>query len=425
MFKNYLLIAYRNLLKHKSFSLINISGLAIGMSICLLILQYVSFKLSFDQFNDRVKDLYRVVNDRYQNGKLIQHGTITYSGISKAMQHDFPEVENYSRVRPNGPSIFIDKIHDKKLGDQNGFLVDPSFLQMFNYKLISGDPVTSLVEPRSILLTQSLAKKLFGVSTNQESLIGKPVTIDQDERPFKITGILEDSPINSHLKFDFLESYNTLYSGANSWKDADYNFTSSDFWHYILLKPRTDYKSIDAKMPAFSERYFQGNKISGSNEKFYLQPLSKAHLYSDFEYEVGQTGSATVVWSLLIVALFIIIIAWVNYINLATARAVERAGEVGIRKTIGGAKSQLVIQFFTESILLNLISIIIALGLVFIFQHRFNQLLQSHLSLSYLFTKGLHGYTIPIALMLTFLLGILLSGFYPAFVLSSFNPIEV
>src|SRR6188474_595950 len=141
MIKNYLKVAFRNLWKYKSFSVINIGGLAIGMATCLLILQYVSFKLSYDQFNNNVKNIYRVVNDRYQNGKLIQHGTITYSGISPAMQNDFPEVLNHTRVEPQGPLIIIDK-NKKKIGDQNGMAVEPAFLKMFNYPLIAGNPGT-------------------------------------------------------------------------------------------------------------------------------------------------------------------------------------------------------------------------------------------------------------------------------------------
>ena len=159
----------------------------------------------------------------------------------------------------------------------------------------------------------------------------------------------------------YLMSYVTLYSGQYPWKEADYDFTDSDFWHYIQLKPGTDYKALEAKFPAFSQRHFQGNKISGSDENFFLQPLTKAHLYSDYEYEIGKTGSATVVWGLLIIASLIIIIAWVNYINLATAKSAERAKEVGVRKVAGATKTQLVKQFLTESLIINIVALCIAL----------------------------------------------------------------
>jgi putative ABC transport system permease protein len=339
MFKNYITIAFRNLWKYKSFSAINIAGLAIGIAACLLILQYVSFELSFDQFNKNADNIYRVANDRYQNGKLIQHGTITYSGISVAMHKDYPEVVNYSRVEPQGPAIVINTPEDKKISDQNGFAVENRFLEMFSYKLLAGNRATALEKVRSVILTESLAKKLFSVNDkNLSSLLGKAVILNSDTQPFTITAISEDAPRNSHLQFDFLTSYNSLYAGEDGWKAAEYGFTESDFWHYVQLKPGADPKKLDAKMEAFSKKYFDGNKVSGSDEKFYLQPLSKAHLYSDFEYEIGKTGSATVVWGLLIISLFIISLAWVNYVNLTTARSVERAKEVGIRKVMGGRK---------------------------------------------------------------------------------------
>jgi putative ABC transport system permease protein len=219
-------------------------------------------------------------------------------------------------------------------------------------------------------------------------------------------------------------SYQTIIH-SYGYKQAENDFTDSDFWHYIQLKDGTDYKVFDAKMAALSQKHFQGNKISGSVEKFYLQPLLKAHLYSDTEYEIANTASNTVVWGLLIIALFIISIAWVNYINLATARSVERAKEVGVRKVTGATQGQLIRQFLTESFLINLIALIIAVVLVLLAQQVFNTLVQTQLSLGYLFKKGFGGYAIGTGLILIFTSGILVSGFYPAFVLSAFKPILV
>ncbi len=257
-----------------------------------------------------------------------------------------------------------------------------------------------------------------------QSVLGKLMVISRDSMPYKVTAVCKDVPENSHLRFDFLVSYATLYQ-TWGWKEADYDFKDSDFWHYIQLKHGTNYKTFEAKLPAFSKKFFQGDKISGSDEKFYLQPLSKAHLYSDFEYEIGQTASATVVWGLLIIALFIVVIAWVNYINLSTARSVERAKEVGIRKVSGASRGQLIRQFLTESLFINILALGITLLLVFALQSSFNRLIQYNLSLSYLFQKGLSGYTITIGLIALIVTGILVSGFYPAFVLSSFRPILV
>ena len=423
MLKSYLKVAFRNLWKCKGFSAINIAGLAIGMAACLLILQYVSFKLSYDQFNTNAKDIYRVVNDRYQQGKLIQHGTITYSAVGKAMNDDFEDVVQNTKLRPSGGVII--RYNDKKLTEDSVLFVENSFFSMFSYPLFAGDKRSALKNPYTVILSERLARKIFEYRGNDFSqFVGKLLTIQTDSMPYKIDGICRDVPQNSHLQFNLLTSYQTIISGWG-WKEADYDFTQSDFWHYVQLKPGADYKAVNAKLDGFSKKHFQGNKISGSDEKFYLQPLSKAHLYSDFEYEIGSTGSSTVVWGLLVIALFIIAIAWINYINLATARSVERAREVGIRKVVGGQKKQLIFQFITESVMVNIIAVLLALLIVVIVQGRFNELLQTNLTLSYLFTKGLSGYSILIGLIGIVTAGIFLSGLYPAFVLSSFKPIMV
>ena len=423
MIKNYFKTAWRNLWKNKVFSLINILGLSLGMAACLLILQYVNFELSYDQFNKNASNIYRVVNDRYQNNKLIQHGTITYSAVSKAMKDDYPEVLNYTRVLPNGQQIVMYK--DKKIPKEQSFAVDNSFLTMFSYPMVAGDSKTALKEPNTIVISEKLARKIFDVKgDNFEPFIGKLIKVSTDQFFSKITGIFKDVPENSLLQFDYLISCQTVIH-SYGYTQADYDFTDSDFWHYIQLKPGTDYKVFDAKLAAFSQRHFQGNKVSGSVEKFYLQPLLNAHLYSDMEYEIAKTASYTVVWGLLIIALFVIGIAWVNYINLATARSVERAKEVGVRKVSGATQGQLVRQFLTESFLINVIALAIAVLLVYFAQSFFNGLVQYQLSIADLFRKGLGGYLISGGLVAIFLTGIFVSGFYPAFVLSSFRPILV
>ena len=425
MLKNYFKIAWRNIRKNKVFSFINIAGLALGMAACLLILQYVSFELSFDRFNKNAADLYRVTNDRYQNGKLVQHGTITYSAIGKALKDDYPEIVNNTRVEPFDQQVLT--YGTKKIGDQTALAVDNSFLSMFSYPFIAGDEKTGLVNPNSIILTESLARKFFDISDNNfQPVIGKAIVVSRDSLPYKVTAVCKDVPENSHLSFNFLVSYNTLYSGGNGrWKEADYDFTDSDFWHYIQLKPGTNYKTLEAKLDAFSHKHFQENKVSGSDEKFLLQPLTRAHLYSDYEYEIGKTGSATVVWALMIIAALIILIAWVNYVNLSTAKSMERAKEVGIRKVTGAKRKQLIRQFLTESILINFIALAIAFLLVFLLQKGFNNLIHHELSLAYLVGKGLGNYTITIAVITVMIAGILGSGLYPAFVLSAFKPIAV
>jgi putative ABC transport system permease protein len=423
MIKNYFKTAWRNLWKNKVFSLINILGLSLGMAACLLILQYVNFELSFDHFNKNAQDIYRVVNDRYQNNKLIQHGTITYSGVSKAMKDDFPEVLNYTRIYPMGEQVITYK--EKRIPKEVSISVDNSFLSMFSYPVLAGDLKTALRDVNTVVISEKLARKVFDVRGKDfEPYIGKMITVSQDTFPSKVAAIIKDVPENSILKFDMLVSYQTLIH-TYGYKQADYDFGDSDFWHYIQLKPGTDYNDLNTKMAAFSHRHFQGNKVSGSVEKFYLQPLLKAHLYSDMEYEIGNTGSKTVVWGLLIIALFIIGIAWINYINLATARSVERAKEVGVRKVTGATKGQLIRQFLTESLIINVVALGVALVMVSLCQNEFNTLIDHQLSLAYLFQKGLGGYLISAGLIAVILAGVFVSGFYPAFILSAFKPIMV
>lgn len=243
MLKSYLTTAWRNIRKNKLFSTINIVGLAIGMTACLLILQYVNFELSYDQFNKNVDDLYRVYNDRFQNGKLIQHGTITYSAIGKAMQDDYPQVVNHTRVEPFGN--FIVTHGTSQYGNQNGLFVDNAFVSMFTVPFLAGNPQTALSETHDAVVTQDAAKRYFGVGENEVgSILGKTIIVGDDSLPYKITGVVKNVPENSHLSFDVLLSYISLYTGRNPWKEADYDFRDSDFWHYIQLKHGTDYLSL-------------------------------------------------------------------------------------------------------------------------------------------------------------------------------------
>jgi putative ABC transport system permease protein len=203
MIQSYFKIAWRKLMKNKTFSFINIAGLTIGMAACLLIVQYVSFELSFDQFHKNVKDIYRVYNDRYQNGKLIQHGTITYSAVGKAMYDVFDEVVENVRLEPQGEQIIT--YNDKKIAEDNAFAVDGNFLTMFTFPLISGNPATALVEPNTVVLSENLARKIFGYKGKDfEQFINKMLVIGTDSMPYKITGICTNVPENSHLRFELL-----------------------------------------------------------------------------------------------------------------------------------------------------------------------------------------------------------------------------
>lgn len=426
MMKNHLKTGWRRILRDKGYSSINIGGLSIGLAACLLILQYVHFELGFDQFHKNRDNIYRVVNDRFQDGKRVQHSPMTYSAIGKALKDDYPEVADYTRMTPYRVEVM--SYGETKIPEQRAIAVDNSFLSMFSYPLVAGDPKTALQEPNAILLTESLAANLFGTGKDPSSAVGKLVTFDTDSVPYKVTGVLKDVPANTYLHFDLLLSYVSLYSasGNNRWARADHSFTESTFWHYIRLQEGTDYKTLEAKLPDFSRRHFEGTKVSGSDEQFFLQPLTRIHLYSDFEYEIGKTGSAVTVWGLLLIAVFIMLIAWVNYINLTTARSAQRAKEVGIRKVSGAHRLHLVGQFLTESFIINMIAILVAVALVMILQGKFNALVQQpDLSLLSLFKKGWGGYRIVLGLAVLVMTGILVSGLYPSLVLSSFKPIQV
>ncbi|MEQ9438239.1 MAG: ABC transporter permease [Cyclobacteriaceae bacterium] len=420
MIKSYLTIAYRNLLKNRVFSLINILGLAIGMAACLLILQYVGFELSYDNFHKQGGDIYRVVNDRYQNGKLIQHGTITYSPVGTAMHEDFDEVVRNTEIFPVGEVVITHQ--DKRMVSENTLATDAAFLNLFSFPVLAGNTATALQDRHAVVLSASQAQQFFNKTHEDwEDYIGENIKVDNMTDPFTVMAII-DVPENSHLQFSMLMRISAIIDWT---ENEDSRWTWSDFYHYIQLLPGVDHKEFGEKLSAFSEQHFKGNQVSGSDEKFYLQPLPGAHLYSDFEYEIGETGNGTAVWGLLFIAIVILVIAWINYINLATARSLERAKEVGIRKVVGARRGQLIGQYIMEALLVNGLGIVIALTMIQITQSSFNQLLQQDLSLVSLLNVEGQARLVMVVLGGISLLGIFMSGFYPAFILSSYKPIKV
>jgi putative ABC transport system permease protein len=348
---------------------------------------------------------------------------ITYSGVGKALNDDYEEIIENGRVVPTGSRI-IDINGEKTVLDNESLTVDNGFINIFSFPFLAGDKKTALLQANEVVITETFARTIFKYTgTDLSSLLGKTLILDTETTPYVVRGVVADVPDNSHLQFQILISYPTLIK--NGWAEAEHNFTWSDFWHYVKLKPGTDYKALQSHFGEFSERHFQGTKVSGSDETFFLQPLTEAHLYSDFEYEIGVTGKAHVVWGLLIIAIFILIIAWVNYINLATARAMERAKEVGMRKVSGAKRTQLIVQFLTESVVVNMLALVLAIIIVQATQPLFNDLIENQLSLMLLLGDGFGGYLTTLVLTLTIICGIILSGFYPAFVLSSFKPAAI
>lgn len=420
MFRNYLLITYRNIQKDKAFSAINIFGLGIGMAACLLILQFVQFELSFDSFHEKLDRTYRVTNDRFQQGNLIQHGTITYPTIGPAMAKDYEEIEAFTRLMPAG--LVNVRVEDRNFRGDYSTFADEHFLTVFDFEVLAGDRARMLQDPFSAVLTESTAKRYFeGSDRDYSKLLGRFFQVGLDPQPYVIQGILKDVPENSHLDFDVLVSYSTLFSGED--KSADISWQWSDMYHYLVLREGANYKDLEAEFRDFSERYFQGDKVSGSLEEFHLQPLSDAHLYSDYEYDIAQTANGKAVWAMLIVAGFILLIAWINYVNLTTSRALDRAKEVGVRKVMGARKSQLVKQFIFESLVITGLAIIAAITMVYLVQNPFNTLIGRNLSLFGL-VNSLDS-TLIWSCLGILAGGVLLSGFYPAFVLSAYQPVKV
>jgi putative ABC transport system permease protein len=411
MLKNHLKIALRNLHRHKSYSLINVAGLAISIAACFLILQYVAFELSYDAFHENAGDLYRLTNDRFQNGALTQHGVITYPSVPKQMKRDYPEILNYTRLNQFG-RLYLRR---GEIGfDESIVFADSAFFSMFSFPLIVGDAKTALAKPHSILLSESAAEKYFGRGWQERGIVGETFSID-NRFDAVVTGVFEDVPVNSHITFDFLASYKTL--GKELGSDYEDSWTNSNFMAYFQLVPGTDAKALEQKFLDFSERYFRGTEVTNSVERFHLQPLQAVHLYSDYEYETWVHGNGTAVWGLLLIAGFILTIAWVNYINLTTARSMERAKEVAVRKVVGARRTELVRQFLFESVVLNVLGFGIALAVVELLQPPFHELLGVHFPQAFLATK------LGLLFIAIFITGTFVTGLYPALLHSSFNTI--
>ncbi|MEQ9438279.1 MAG: ABC transporter permease [Cyclobacteriaceae bacterium] len=416
MLKNHLTIALRNLLKHKVFSLINILGLAIGMAACLLILQYVSYELSYDDFHANKENIYRLKQNRYNKGVLTTEWAAGCAAIGQAMKEAFPEVEEYTRFRSfSGVVINRDAAGGPiRFKEEKMYMVSASFLPMFSYDLIQGDEATALEKPYTVVLSQSAAKRYFG----EEDPIGKRISVN-DDNDFEITGVFEDIPTNSHLQFDFLFSFATFVEWVGEQVETAWQWDG--FYNYISLVPGTDPALLEEKIPTLiEEKAGEELREYDADMSFILQPLTDIHLYSDYMMEAEVNGNGDAVYALLIIALFIIVIAWVNYINLATARSVDRAREVGVRKVMGSLRRQLIRQFLTESVLLNALAVVLALVLVLVSYRYFSELTGKDLTLSLFTTASFWGVVVVI-----FLIGAFLSGLYPAFVLSAFQPVRV
>lgn len=418
--KNYMKVSFRDLKRNKTFTAINLFGLVAGMTVSLLMLQYVFFQTSFDDFNADADRIYRVINDRYQNGELVQHGAITYPTIGPAMKKDFPELEAYTRMVYSGPN-FISFEEDVYRTDDY-VIADEHFMNFFSYELIEGNRDECLDAAFKMVLTRSFAKKLIKGGGDINELIGKPIYFNYP-KPFMITGILEDPPQNSHLQFGFLTSYKSFI--AIEGDGADNSWEWSDFYQYIKLKEGVHPSSLDGKLADFGKRYFKEGEVSGGDEVFSLQPLSEIHLDDRMEYEIAVVTNGNTVWLMMYIAIFIVFIAWINYINLNTSRAIQRAKEVGIRKSVGAQKSQIIRQSFIETLLLNLIALVMSLVLALILQPIFNNLTGLKLDMSIILFSFVGGIPFPILFFIILLTSLALVALYPAMLVTRFSTQDV
>ena len=418
MVKNYLKIALRNLVKNKSFSFINIAGLSIGISVCFIIMLFVQDELSFDRFNKNADRIVRVVFEADINGGKIFEANVM-PPVAAAMKNDYPAVQDATRLQRE-PNLKV-TYKDKSFKDDEMAFVDPNFFSIFTLPLIEGDEKTALLQPNTVIITKSLAKKYFG----NEDAIGKTLFFNDDKNvSYKVTGLIDKVPANSHFHFDLFVSMLSLDDAKSD------TWMGSNFFTYLLLEKGADYKKLEAKLPGMVEKYMgpqiqQAMGISlnqfvtkGNQLGFALQPLTSIHLQSHANFELSPPGNTTYVYVFGVIALFMLLIACINFINLSTASASKRAKEVGVRKVIGGGRSSLIKQFLIESSLLVGIALIISCVLIQLFLPEFNNI--SGKNLLFDFNLKMISALIGLGIIVS-----ILAGLYPAFFLSSFKPMDV
>ena len=412
MIKNYLTSILRYISRNKAFTAINVLGLAIGMMACMLITQFVLHEFSYDNFHIKRERIFRLQLDRYDKGELSTQWAGGAMGIGPDLKADFPEVEDYVRMTGSNALFSYGDLYFKEEGV---YYATDSFFKIFSIKLQEGVDSTVLKAPFKVVLSESLAKKYFG----NENPVGKTIR-NNGKTEYEVTGVFEDLPANTHMKISALFSFASFESlvndpeGMKSWQ-WDGHFT------YILLNEKTDPEEFEAKLPAYVQKR-EGEELKkyDAGMVFHLQPISDIHLDSHFMYEFKANGSRQSAYFLSIVAVLILIIAWINYINLSTAKSIERAREVGVRKVMGSFRSQLVQQFLFESLLLNTFAVLIAIGLVVVLMPSFSAL--TGRELGYLLFKQ-NMFWVWMSVLIVG--GALLSGLYPAFVLSGYKPVEV
>jgi putative ABC transport system permease protein len=364
MIRNYLKTSIRNILKTKVFTFINILGLAFGMASCLLLIQYVYFENNFDTFHENAENIYRVPIDYSGNFTSVGKSATNHPALGPAMKRDFPEVMDFTRVvqaslfsKSLALSFTSDKGEKISHNEENIYLADSSFFSIFSFPLLAGSPSTVLKEPLSIVISESLAKKYF----RDIDPIGKNLVLGK-QLSLLVTGVFKDIPENSHIIFDCLISFSTLGP------QMDINWKWPEYYTYVQLHPNAKPDELERKFPEFIDKYLgEIQKEFDFESHFSLQALKDLHLRSNCQKEPRVTGDLKTLTFLKIIAFLILIIAWVNYVNLSSARSLERAKEVGYRKVAGASKLQLVIQFLIDSLLINSVALLLALILAVIY----------------------------------------------------------
>ncbi|MEP6748279.1 MAG: ABC transporter permease [Bacteroidota bacterium] len=410
MLRNYFNIAIRNLRRHKAFSIINIAGLAVGMAACFLIYLYVHFESSFDNFHSKADRIYRVVTDTRTPSETIEQG-ITTAPISIYTKRDFAEVED--AVRFSRDEILVSK-GNIKFQEKNTVFADSSVFNLFDFPLLYGDKNTAMREPLSVILSQTAAKKYFG----NANALGRHVALTGAAVNATVTGVMKDIPANSQIQADMLvsmSSYKQLYGQPTS----DSEWTNHNFYTYLLLKPHTEAKAFEAKLPGFMERHNgSAAKKNQMQDYLHLEPFRDVYLKSKRDGFV--TGNINNVYIFSVIAAFILLIACINFINLTTARSAERAKEVGIRKVAGAGRFQLAQQFIGESVIICLIAFILSIILCVLLLPLFNQLAGKEIS------NNIFNNPWQITGVLFIAVGIgFFAGLYPSVVLSSYKPVNV
>jgi putative ABC transport system permease protein len=408
MINNYLKIALRNLKKHKAYSFINIAGLAVGMTCCILILLWVQDELSYDRYHENADRIYRITYAE-EIGDAFDHYVVSPFAAAPAFAAEVPGISTYTRLWQRTGLI---KHAGRNFDERKIFYVDKDFFNVFSFELFEGNPATALKNPGSIILTQEIAKKIFG----NKSALGETLNLNADG-DLKVTGVVKNVPRNSHFHFDYLVSINTIQGRRAEFLDAWLVIAG---WSYILLDKNADAKTVEAKLAPVVEKHSGADaRKYGQKMFYYLQPLTDIHLKSNLEGELEGNGDIRYIYVFSLIAAFILLIACINFMNLSTARSANRGKEVGLRKVLGAYKKRLVMQFLTESTGFAFVSSILALNLVWFLLPAFNTLTGKEITIASLFRWG-------VIFGLTGLVGFtgLAAGSYPAFYLSSFQPLD-